>query len=189
MQFNQSFIAGVGTIDLEPRHDGRGFFVRAYCSREFAQFGLASSVVQVNHSLSKQQGTLRGLHYQLAPHAETKIVRCLRGAIWDCVLDIRDDSPTFGQWFAAELTAENMRMMCVPNGCAHGFLTLSPEAEVMYFVDEFYAPREERGVRWDDSQFAIAWPAAPQVISERDQNHPTYVRQPRADVQQLGAPR
>jgi len=127
--------------------------------------------VQVNNSLSAQKGTLRGMHYQLAPRAETKLVRCIRGALYDVILDLRPDSPTFGQSFGAELSAENRRMMVVPKGFAHGFITLADDTEAFYFVDEFYAPEQERGVRWDDPRFAISWPLAPVVLSDKDREH------------------
>ena len=127
--------------------------------------------MQVNNSLSAQKGTLRGMHYQLAPRAETKLVRCIRGALYDVILDLRPDSPTFGQSFGAELSAENRRMMYVPKGFAHGFITLADDAEAFYFVDESYAPEQERGVRWDDPRFGIAWPIAPAVLSDKDRGH------------------
>ena len=128
--------------------------------------------VQVNNSLSARKGTLRGMHYQLAPKAETKVVRCIRGALYDVILDLRQGSPTFGQSFGAELSAENRRMMYVPKGFAHGFFTLTDDTEAFYFVDEFYAPERERGIRWDDPRFAIAWPAQPAVLSEKDRGLP-----------------
>lgn len=174
MRFTETPLRDVYLIDLERRGDDRGFFARVFCTREFGKFGLATEFVQVNNSLSGDRGTLRGMHYQLAPHAETKIVRCLRGALWDCVLDIRPDSPSFGQWFGAELTAENRRMMYVPKGCAHGLLTLEDETEAFYFVDAFYAPEQERGVRWNDPRFAIRWPLEPAILSNKDRAHPDW---------------
>ena len=174
MIFTETPLKGAYLIDLEKRGDERGFFARAFCVREFAEHGLTTQIVQANNSLSAQKGTLRGMHYQLAPKAETKIVRCISGALLDMILDLRPDSPTFGQSFGAELTAENRRMMYVPKGFAHGFLTLSDDAEAFYFVDEFYAPECERGVRWNDPQFAISWPAEPVVMSEKDRNYPDF---------------
>lgn len=168
MIFTQTPIPGAYLIDLEKRGDERGFFARAFCEREFASHGLSSRFVQVNNSLTAQAGTLRGMHYQLAPRAETKVVRCLRGALHDVVLDLRPGSPTFGQSFGADLTAENRRMMYVPKGFAHGFITLADDTEAFYFVDEFYAPEHERGVRWDDPKFAIPWPIPPAVLSDKD---------------------
>ena len=171
MIFNETPLAGVYVIDMEKRGDERGFFARAFCEREFAERGLASHFVQANNSLSARKGTLRGMHYQLAPKAETKFVRCIRGALQDVVLDLRRDSSTFGQSFGAELTAENRRMMVVPKGFAHGFITLADDTEAFYLVDEFYAPECERGIRWNDPKFAIQWPIEPVVISEKDQNY------------------
>ena len=170
MIFTETPLKGAYLIDLERRGDDRGFFARAFCAREFAEHGLVDRFVQANNSLSARQGTLRGMHYQLAPRAETKMVRCIRGALYDVILDLRRDSPTFGQSFGAELSAENRRMMYVPRGFAHGFFTLTDDAEALYFVDEVYAPEYERGVRWDDPRFAIAWPGAPAVLSDKDRS-------------------
>jgi dTDP-4-dehydrorhamnose 3,5-epimerase len=170
MIFTETPIPGAYLIDLEKRGDDRGFFARAFCEREFTAHRLATGFVQVNNSLSAQRGTLRGMHYQLAPKAETKLVRCIRGALYDVILDLRPGSATFGQSFGAELTAENRRMMCVPKGFAHGFITLADDTEAFYFVDEFYAPELERGVRWDDPRFQLRWPIAPAVISDKDAN-------------------
>jgi dTDP-4-dehydrorhamnose 3,5-epimerase len=170
MIFTETPLGGAYVIDLEMRGDERGFFARAFCAREFADHGLARDMVQANNSLSSQKGTLRGMHYQLAPKAETKLVRCLRGALHDVILDLRSGSPTFGQSFGADLTADNRRMMYVPKGFAHGFVTLADNTEAYYLVDEFYAPEYERGIRWNDSRFSISWPIQPAVISEKDQN-------------------
>jgi dTDP-4-dehydrorhamnose 3,5-epimerase len=171
MIFTETPLRGAYLIDLEKRGDDRGFFARAFCEREFGALGLATRFVQVNNSLSAQRGTLRGMHYQLAPKAETKLVRCIRGALWDVALDLRPGSPTFGQSFGAELTAENRRMMYVPKGFAHGFVTLVDGTEAFYFVDEFYAPDLERGVRWDDPRFEVSWPIPPAVLSDKDRAH------------------
>ncbi|MFO0957727.1 MAG: dTDP-4-dehydrorhamnose 3,5-epimerase [Isosphaeraceae bacterium] len=168
MIFTPTPLAGAFLIDLEKRGDDRGFFARAFCEKEFAQHGLVTHFCQVNNSLTSQKGTLRGMHYQLSPKAETKVVRCIRGALYDAILDLRPDSPTFGKSFGAELTAENRRVMYVPKGFAHGFITLSDDTEAFYFVDEFYAPDQERGVRWDDPRFSIEWPAKPVVLSDKD---------------------
>ena len=170
MIFTETPIPGAYLIDLEKRGDDRGFFARAFCEREFAAHRLATGFVQVNNSLSAQRGTLRGMHYQLAPKAETKLVRCIRGDLYDVILDLRPGSATFGQSFGAELTAETRRMMYVPKGFAHGFITLADDTEAFYFVDEFYAPELERGVRWDDPRFQLRWPIAPAVISDKDAN-------------------
>lgn len=166
MRFVPTPLPGAFIIELDKREDDRGFFARFFCEREFAEAGLDTRFVQINNSLSKDRGTLRGMHYQLGPAAETKVVRCLHGALWDAVLDLRPGSATFGQSFGARLSAENRRMM--PRGFAHGFLTLEGDTEALYLVSAFYEPRRERGVRWDDPHFAIAWPAKPRVISEKD---------------------
>lgn len=178
MKFQESPLAGAYVIDIEKRGDDRGFFARAYCQREFEEFNLPTEFVQVNNSLSADQGTLRGMHYQLTPHAETKLVRCVRGSLWDCIVDLRPESATFGQWFGEELSAENRRMLLVPKGFAHGFITLTDDTEAFYFVDAFYAPEQERGVRWNDPQFNIQWPIEPKILSDKDANQrdfdPTY---------------
>jgi dTDP-4-dehydrorhamnose 3,5-epimerase len=171
MIFTETPLGGAYVIDLEKRGDDRGFFARAFCEREFGAKGLSTRFVQVNNSLSAQKGTLRGMHYQLAPKGETKLVRCIRGALHDVILDLRPGSPTFGRSFGADITAENRRMMYVPKGFAHGFVTLADDTEAFYFVDEFYAPEQERGVRWDDPRFAIPWPAEPVVLSDKDRAH------------------
>ncbi|EKV26541.1 dTDP-4-dehydrorhamnose 3,5-epimerase [Caenispirillum salinarum AK4] len=155
--------------ELEPRGDDRGFFARAFCRDELAAAGVAdTAVLQINDSFSARKGTLRGMHYQLPPSAETKMVRCIRGALWDVALDLRPDSATFGQWHGVELTAENRRMLIVPRGFAHGFMTLTDETEMLYFVTAAYDPERERGVRWNDPRFGIRWPMDPVVISEKD---------------------
>jgi len=174
MIFTETPIPGAYTIDLEKRGDDRGFFARVFCRNEFAEHGLETQYVQINNSLSVDRGTLRGMHYQLDPAAEVKVVRCLKGALWDAILDLRPGSPTFGRSFGAELTAENRRMMYVPRGFAHGFLTLSDDCEAFYFVSAFYAPEAERGVRWNDPKFAIQWPSPPIVISEKDRDRPDF---------------
>lgn len=171
MIFTETPLSGAYLIELEKRGDDRGFFARAFCEREFGARGLSTRFVQVNDSLSAQKGTLRGMHYQLGPRAETKLVRCIRGALYDAILDLRQSSPTFGMSFGAEITAENRRMMYVPKGFAHGFVTLRDDTEAFYFVDEFYAPEQERGIRWNDPRFAIRWPISPTVLSDKDRSH------------------
>ena len=171
MIFNETPLKGAYVIDLEKRGDERGFFARAFCEKEFSSHQLCTKFVQVNNSLSAQRGTLRGMHYQLGAKAETKLVRCIKGALLDVILDLRKDSPTFGQSYSAELTAENRRMMYVPKGFGHGFITLADNTEAFYFVDEFYAPEAERGVRWNDPKFAIKWPMEPAVLSDKDRAH------------------
>jgi dTDP-4-dehydrorhamnose 3,5-epimerase len=171
MIFTESPLRGAYVVDLEKRGDDRGFFARAFCEREFAAHGLATRFVQLNNSLTARKGTLRGMHYQLAPKAETKLVRCVRGAFHDVILDLRQGSPTFGRSFGAELSAENRRMMYVPKGFAHGFVTLTDDAEALYLVDEFYSPEHERGVRWNDPAFGLEWPLPPAVVSDKDRAH------------------
>jgi len=168
MRFVPTPLPGGFIIEPDKREDDRGFFARFFCEREFAEAGLDTRFVQINNSLSKDRVTLRGMHYQLGPAAETKVVRCLHGALWDAVLDLHPGSATFGQSFGARLSAESRRMMYVPRGFAHGFLTLEGDTEALYLVSAFYKPSRERGVRRDDPHFAIAWPAKPRVISEKD---------------------
>ena len=165
---------GAYLIDLEKREDERGFFARLYCKDEFEQHSLESNFVQANNSFSKHKGTLRGLHYQLSPMQETKLVRCIKGSFYDVIVDLRHDSSTFGQSYGAELSEKNRRMMYVPKGFAHGFLTLTDDSEVVYLVSQNYSKDLERGVRWNDPTFSIDWPFTPLIISERDQNHPDY---------------
>lgn len=174
MIFTETPLEGAYIINLEKRGDDRGFFARVFCEREFSAHALVTRYVQVNNSLSGQKGTLRGMHYQLAPKAETKLVRCIKGSLYDVILDLRPGSPTFGRSFGAELSASNRTMMYVPKGFAHGFITLSDDCEAFYFVDEFYAPEAERIVRWNDPAFAIQWPAAPAVLSDKDAKAPDF---------------
>ena len=174
MRFLETPVQGVRLIELEKRGDARGFFARMFCEREFAEAGLESRFVQMNNSLTGRKGTLRGLHYQLQPAAEVKVVRCVRGALWDVVLDLRPDSPSFGKWFGAELSAENRRMMYVPRGFAHAFLTLTDDVEAIYLVSAFYSPEDERGVRWNDPRFGIEWPMRPVEISDKDARWPDF---------------
>jgi dTDP-4-dehydrorhamnose 3,5-epimerase len=171
MIFTETPLVGAYLIDLEKRGDERGFFARAFCEKEFASHGLVAGFAQINNSLSAQRGTLRGMHYQLSPKAETKVVRCIHGALYDVILDLREGSPTFGESFGSELTAENRRMMYVPKGFAHGFFTLADDTEAFYLVDEFYSPEHERGIRWNDPKFLIRWPSQPNVLSDKDRNH------------------
>lgn len=174
MIFTETPIAGAYVIDLEKRGDERGFFARVFCCNEFGERNLETQFVQINNSLTGMRGTLRGLHYQLEPAAEVKVMRCIAGALWDVVLDIRPASPTFGRWFGAELTAENRRMMYAPRGTAHGFVTLADNTETFYLVSAFYAPELERGVRWNDPRFAIEWPVIPAVMSDKDRDRPDF---------------
>lgn len=174
MKFEPTPLKDAFTIELERRGDDRGFFARAFCERELADHGLEQRFVQINNSLSGKRGTLRGLHYQLAPVAEVKIMRCIRGAVWDAIIDLRPDSPTFAQWFGAELSAQNRRMMYVPRGFAHAVLTLADDSELLYLVSEFYEPAQERGLRWNDPRFAIEWPVTPTEISDKDRSWPDF---------------
>jgi dTDP-4-dehydrorhamnose 3,5-epimerase len=174
MIFTETAIPGAFVIELEKREDERGFFARAFCENEFSAHGLSSRLVQVNNSLSRIKGTLRGMHYQLAPKAETKLVRCIRGTLLDVILDIRKGSPTFGRSYGAELSAENRRMMYVPKGFAHGFITLEDDTEALYFVDEFYGPAAERSIRWNDPRFKIEWPQQPTVMSDKDRDQKDF---------------
>jgi dTDP-4-dehydrorhamnose 3,5-epimerase len=168
MRFIETPLKGAYLIELEKRGDERGFFARCFCVDEFRALGLDERIAQINNSFSAEKGTLRGMHYQLPPQAETKIVRCVRGRLFDAIIDLRRDSETFGKWFGAELSAENRMMMYVPKGFAHGFLTLEDGTEALYLVSKFYAPENERGLRWDDPRFGVEWPIAPVVLSDKD---------------------
>jgi dTDP-4-dehydrorhamnose 3,5-epimerase len=174
MIFQQTKLPGVFEIRIERVTDERGFFARSWCREEFEAHGLNPSLVQCNISVSKRKGTLRGVHYQAAPHWEAKLVRCTRGAIYDVAVDLRPESPTYKQWAAIVLTADDRNMAFIPEGCAHGFLTLDDETEVFYQMSEFYNAGSARGVRWDDPAFRIQWPAKVEVISERDGAYPNF---------------
>ncbi len=174
MIFEETALPGACTIDIEKREDARGFFARGWCQREFADHGLASNLVQVNISCNKRAGTLRGMHWQTVPAAETKLVRCTRGAIYDVIVDLRPDSPTYRQWIGVELTAGNYRMLYVPEQFAHGFQTLEDDTEVTYQVSAFYTPEAERGARYNDPAFGITWPLPAEVISDKDRTWPDY---------------
>lgn len=182
MIFTETKLPGAFIIDLERRGDARGYFARTYCQREFEQHGLPARVVQTNMSFSKHQGTLRGMHFQAAPYAEAKLVRCTRGALYDVIIDLRPESPAFRQWVGVELTADNQRMLFVPEGFAHGFYTLVDDVEVMYQVSQFYTPQAERGFRWNDPAFAIEWPGPVTTISDKDSRWPDFVSEPVAGV-------
>lgn len=176
MVFNKTDFKGAYIIDIERIEDARGFFARAWCRREFEAHGLNPALVQANMSFNKISGTLRGMHYQAAPHEEAKLVRCTKGAVYDVMIDLRRDSRTYLKWFGLELTAENHRMLYVPEGFAHGYQTLKDGTEVLYHVTEFYTPSAERGIRWDDAAFGIEWPIkSGLVISDKDRNWPDYL--------------
>ena len=163
-----------GVYILEPTvfKDHRGFFMESYNKKDFEEIGLFFDFVQDNHSLSMQASVLRGLHFQLNPKAQTKVVRCLKGAIYDVVVDIRKGSPTFGKWIGVILTEYNKRQIIVPKGFAHGVLTLVPNTEILYKVDEYYSPEHERAIRWDDPDLKIDWPTKDPILSEKDKNAP-----------------
>lgn len=175
MIFQETPLAGAYVIDIERLEDERGFFARTWCQREYTEHGLNPRLAQCSISFNKQKGTLRGMHYQLPPYAEAKVVRCTRGAIFDVIIDLRPESPTYKQHFGLTLTPESRTMLYVPEGFAHGLLTLEDNTEVLYLISEFYAPDYARGFRWNDPTFAIEWPAAVQVISERDAGYPDFV--------------
>lgn len=175
MIFTEAEIPDVYTIRLTPHVDERGFFARGWCQREFQEAGLPSRVVQMNISSNRHKGTLRGFHYQIAPHQEDKLLRCLRGAVHDVVIDLRSNSPTFMRNMAIEMSAGDQLMLMVPKGCANAFLTLADDTEVTYLVSEFYAPVAERGVRWNDPAFNVPWPAVPSVISGKDMSWPDFM--------------
>jgi dTDP-4-dehydrorhamnose 3,5-epimerase len=172
MIFHKTPIAGLYTIDPEPFRDERGLFARTFCRREFEEIDHEKEFVQFNHSHTNDRGTLRGMHWQYPPHAEIKLIRCVRGAVLDVVIDIRQGSPTFLRHFAVELSAENLRSIYVPGGFAHGFQTLEDHSELIYHHTAFYTPGTEGGIRWDDPLVGIEWPMQPTVLSERDRNHP-----------------
>jgi dTDP-4-dehydrorhamnose 3,5-epimerase len=172
MIFEPTPLAGAFTIELQKRGDDRGFFARLFCEDEFAAAGLETRFPQINNSLSGRAGTLRGMHYQLPPAGEVKVVRCVRGALFDVIVDLRPDSPTFKRWFGAELTADNRRMMLVPRGFAHGFITLADDTEAFYLVSHRYAPAAERGLRFNDPAIGITWPREPAEVSDKDRNWP-----------------
>ena len=174
MKFIETPLADAYLIELEPMADERGFFARGWCSREFEEHGLAANIVQANVSFNHNAGTLRGMHYQVAPHEETKLVRCTSGALYDVIIDMRPTSATFEQWYGVELSAENRKMLYVPHGFAHGYQTLIDGTEAFYQVSEFYAPGAEQGIRYNDARFAIEWPLPVQVISGKDENWPDY---------------
>ncbi|HKI80150.1 MAG TPA: dTDP-4-dehydrorhamnose 3,5-epimerase [Pseudodesulfovibrio sp.] len=162
---------GLYLLETEPFKDHRGQFARLFCARELAEIGLDKPIAQINHSLTRTKGTIRGMHFQLPPHAEIKIVRCLRGACFDVAVDLREDSPTYLRWHGERLTDKNNRALLIPEGFAHGFQTLEPDTELLYFHTEFYTPDSESGVRYDDPAIGIAWPLPVCDISDKDKSH------------------
>ena len=174
MHFRDTGVPGACLIELDLRVDRRGHFARTWCRDEFARQGLNTRIAQCSVSFNSRRGTLRGLHWQAAPHVEAKLVRCTRGAIFDVVVDVRPDSTAFGRWFGVELTPENHRQLYIPEGCAHGFQTLRDDSEVSYVISEDYHPECARGARWNDPLFAITWPLDVTVISDQDLSYPDF---------------
>jgi dTDP-4-dehydrorhamnose 3,5-epimerase len=176
MIFRETQLKGAFIVEMEPIQDSRGFFARAWCQKEFEAHWLISSFVQNNLTFTPKRGTLRGLHYQVAPHEEVKLVRCTRGATYDVIVDLRPESPTYRRWLGTELTEDNHRMVYIPAGFAHGYQILADGTEVFYQVGQFYAPEYERGIRWDDPAFGIDWPInPPAVLSDKDRSWPDYL--------------
>ena len=174
MRFSATGLPGVVVVDIEPRTDERGAFARLHCPDEFAVAGFPFEPAQTSLSRNPHLGTLRGMHYQPAPHGEVKLVRCIRGRIFDVAVDLRTESATYRRWVGAELSWDIGRALLIPEGVAHGFLTLEPDTDVLYQIAPKYEPGHEAGVRWDDPAFGIDWPAAPKVISPRDASYPDY---------------
>jgi len=175
MIFHETSLKGAFIIEPERMEDARGFFARTWCEREFAAHSVQTSWVQNNLSFNLREGTLRGMHYQAAPHEEEKLVRCTMGAIFDVMIDLRLSSPTYLRHVAVEVSAQNRKMVYIPKGVAHGFQTLEDDVEVFYQISEFYVPQSARGVRWNDLAFNIVWPEADRIISDRDQSYPNFI--------------
>ncbi len=176
MILTETPLAGAFVVDVERRSDERGFFARSYCQREFAAHGVELPVAQCNVSFNALRGTLRGMHYQVEPRAERKLVRCTQGAVFDVIIDVRPASPTYCHWFAAELSSENHRALYIPEGFAHGFQSLAENTELCYLMSEFYSPEHARGVRWNDPAFGVEWPLAAVAVSEKDQSYCDFIR-------------
>lgn len=174
MLFKKTSLKDSYIIELELMEDERGFFARSFCQREFEKHGLNPSIVQCNISRNKAKGTLRGMHYQTAPHQEAKLVSCLRGSLYDVIIDLRHDSPTYCKWIAVELSGKNYKILYVPKGFAHGFQTLEDDTVVFYQISEFYHPESSRGIKWNDPSFGISWPILDPILSEKDRSHPFY---------------
>jgi dTDP-4-dehydrorhamnose 3,5-epimerase len=175
MKFSPTTLPDAWLVQLEPIVDSRGFFARTFCVEEFAGHGLETSYPQHSISFSARKGTLRGMHYQREPHSEVKVVRCIKGIIWDVIIDIRPDSPTYRRWQNFELSSARGDQLYIPKGFAHGFLTLSDDVEVNYLISEFYSPQSARGIRYNDQTFDITWPAPITEISEKDLHWPDFV--------------
>jgi dTDP-4-dehydrorhamnose 3,5-epimerase len=174
MNFTETKLRGAFIVEPEPFEDERGLFARTFCTREFAAHDLQTEFVQCNISFNKNKGTLRGMHYQVAPHQEAKLVRCTSGVIYDVIIDMRPDSETYTQWIAVELSGENRKMLYIPKDFAHGFLTLADNTEIFYQMSQFYVPEAGRGIRWNDPAFTIDWPESVAEISFKDQNYPDF---------------
>jgi len=174
MNFEETKLQGAYVISPELLEDSRGFFAREFCKEQYEAYGLNSNIVQCNMSFNHLAGTVRGMHFQLPPHQEVKIVRCTQGAIFDVIVDLRKESKTFKQWVGVELTAQNRKHLYVPAGFAHGYQTLVDSTEVAYQVTEYYTPGSERGVKWSDPAFDISWPKPVSSISDKDRQHPVY---------------
>ncbi len=174
MIFTETKLKGAYIIDLQKLEDIRGFFARSWCQREFSEHGLNDRLVQCDISFNHKRGTLRGMHYQQSPYAEAKLVRCAAGALYDVIVDLRPDSPTYLQWISVQLSAQNRRAVFVPEGFAHGFQTLLDDTEVLYQMSEFYTPEAAGGFRWDDPLIKIRWPGKVSVISPKDQSYPDF---------------
>lgn len=175
MKFTETKLEGAYIIEIEKLTDDRGFFARSWCQKEFEAHGLTSRVVQTNVSFNRKKGTLRGLHYQLKPNEESKLIRCTRGAIYDVIIDLRPKSPTYKQWIGVKLSDENYTMFFVPENFAHGFQTLKNNTEITYQVSQFFTTGSERGIRWNDPIFGIKWPLEIAVISAKDRDWPDFV--------------
>jgi dTDP-4-dehydrorhamnose 3,5-epimerase len=174
MIFKELDLKGAFLVEVKKIEDERGFFGRAWCANEFKQYGLNPAFVQLNTSFSHKRGTIRGMHYQVDPYQEVKFIRCTRGRIYDVIIDLRPDSPTFMKWVGNELSADNYRMVYVPENFAHGFVTMEDNSEVYYPVSQFYTPGAERGLRWNDPAFNIIWPVEISVVSDKDQSHKDF---------------
>ena len=176
MLFTETKLTGAYIIDIQKLEDNRGFFARSWCQKEFEVHDLTSRLVQANVSLTERRGMIRGMHYQVAPYEEAKLIRCTKGAIYDVIIDLRPNSTTYMQWIGVELTADNYRMLFAPEGCAHGFQTMRDNTEVFYHASQFYQPSAERGVRWNDTIFGIEWPEVEYcILSTKDQNWPDFI--------------
>ncbi len=174
MIFSETKLRGAFLIGLEEQEDERGFFARSFCREEFAAHGLNPNVMQCNVSFNRRKGTLRGMHYQATPYQEAKLVRCTMGSLYDVCIDLRPASPTYKQHFAVVLSAGERNMLYIPEGCAHGFQTLEDDTEIFYQMSQVYSPESARGVRWNDPAFAIEWPAAERIMSEKDRTYPDF---------------